>query len=147
SAVEPGEPADPAKMVRRLERRLAEAEAEIAHLRTLLAGDLAADPTTDLAHRRSHALLAAVVTASHDAIVSSDEQHRITTWSPGAERVFGFTAHEAIGRKFSELIPADEPDVRRDEVLKAARAGATLSFTTRRRRKDGQLITVEAVVS
>jgi PAS domain S-box-containing protein len=136
-----------ADTIRRLERRLAEVEAENAHLRTLLASNNAADLATALAHRRSHALLAAIVTASHDAIISSDRQHRITTWNPGAERVFGYTAREAIGQRFSELLPADEPDERRDMKLNAAKAGATVSFTSRRWRKDGKLITVETVVS
>lgn len=139
--------AEPTASVRRLERRLAAAEAEIARLRSLLAGNTAADPAADHALRRSHALLAAVVTASHDAMVSSDEQHRITTWNPGAERVFGYTASEAIGQRFSDLLPANEPDERRDAIVDAARAGATLSFTARRRRKDGSLVSVETVVS
>ena len=146
-AAGPVEPEDAAETIRHLERRLAEAEAELARLRTRLARDDDADSTPHRDHRRSHALLAAVVTASHDAIVSSDEQHRITTWNPGAERIFGYTAQEAIGQTFSELIPADQPDERRDQILRNARAGATLSFTTRRRRKDGTMINVEAVVS
>jgi PAS domain S-box-containing protein len=101
---------------------LAEADAKIAHLRAFLTGDATTDPTTDVARHRSHSLLAAVVTASHDAIVSSDEHHRITTWNPGAERIFGYTAAEAIGRNFSELIPADDQDERRNAVLDDARA-------------------------
>jgi two-component system CheB/CheR fusion protein len=141
------EPADLEATVRRLEYQLAAAEAEIDRLRALLGGNTGADPADDRTHSRSHALLAAVVTASYDAIVSSDEQHRIITWNPGAERIFGYTASEAMGQRFSDLLPADEPDRRRDEIMSAVRAGATLSFIARRRRKDGSLVSVETIVS
>jgi PAS domain S-box-containing protein len=56
---------------------------------------------------RENALLAAIVESSEDAIVSNSLDQRITTWNKGAERMFGFTAEEAIGRPASLYMPPD----------------------------------------
>ena len=55
----------------------------------------------DMAGRLSEALLA----SPSDAIVTTDRDGRIVFWSPGAERIFGFAAHEAVGQSLDLIIP------------------------------------------
>ncbi len=56
---------------------------------------------------REHALLAAIVESSDDAIVSNSLDQRITTWNKGAQRLFGYTAEEAIGQRASLYMPPE----------------------------------------
>jgi PAS domain S-box-containing protein len=87
-------------------------------------------------------LLAAVVESSHDAIYSLGPDDRITSWNPGAEQLFGYTAAEVKGRPVWFLVP---PESREDtsRALKKVRAGEPVSdFETVRRRKDGTDIQV-----
>jgi PAS domain S-box-containing protein len=91
--------------------------------------------------------LAAVVQSSDDAIVSKDLDGVVTSWNAGAERLFGYTAGEAVGRSIRMLIPADRQD-EEDHVLEFIRAGQLVeAFDTIRRRKDGTLVDVSVRVS
>jgi PAS domain S-box-containing protein len=93
------------------------------------------------------ALLAAIIRSSDDAIVSKDLNGNITSWNPAAERMFGYTAAEAVGQNITMVIPDD----RRSEetvVLSRIRSGQSVEhFQTVRRRKDGTLIYVSLTVS
>ncbi|HWU40991.1 MAG TPA: PAS domain S-box protein, partial [Candidatus Acidoferrum sp.] len=87
-------------------------------------------------------LLAAVVESSHDAIVSLDLDARITSWNPGAERLFGYSAEEVKGQQIWFFVP---PESREEttRALKRIRAGELVSdFETIRLRKDGTGIQV-----
>jgi len=101
------------------------------------------DPTEDLSARH----LAKVVESSDDAIISKDLNSIITSWNPGATRIFGYTADEAIGQSIRMLIPdhlQDEEDV----VLAKIRAGERVDhYETVRKRKDGTLRSVSLTVS
>jgi PAS domain S-box-containing protein len=91
--------------------------------------------------------LAAIVESSDDAILSKDLDGVIQTWNRGAQRMFGYTAEEAIGRHITLIIPEDRLQ-EETEVLSRVRAGlSTEHFETVRRRRDGQLIDISLTVS
>jgi PAS domain S-box-containing protein len=91
--------------------------------------------------------LAAVVESSDDAIVSKDLSSTIMSWNRAAERMFGYTAEEAIGRSIRMIIPPDLQS-EEDDVLRRIRAGQTVDhYETRRRRKDGGDILISLTVS
>jgi PAS domain S-box-containing protein len=93
------------------------------------------------------ARLAAIVQSSDDAIVSKDLEGVITSWNAGAERLFGYTAGEAVGRSIRILIPSDRQN-EEDHVLASIRAGFVVEpFDTIRRRKDGTPVDVSVQVS
>ena len=99
--------------------------------------------THDLEHRH----LAKVVESSDDAIVSKDLSSVIVSWNRAAERTFGYSAEEAIGRSIRMIIPADRQG-EEDAVLEAVRAGRSVThFETVRQRKDGSLIDISLTVS
>lgn len=92
-------------------------------------------------------LLAAIVDSSHDAIVSKDLTGRITSWNASAERMFGYTAEEAVGRSIRMIIPADRQS-EEDEVLRRIHLGQCVEhFETIRVRKDGSTIHVSLTIS
>jgi PAS domain S-box-containing protein len=99
--------------------------------------------TDDLTPRH----FAKIVESSDDAIVSKDLNGTILSWNAAAERMFGYTAAEAIGRSIRIIIP----DVRQSEedfVLGQIRVGkAVRNYETVRQRKDGTLIPISLTVS
>jgi PAS domain S-box-containing protein len=87
-------------------------------------------------------LLAAIIGSSQDAIISSDCDGVITVWNPGAERLYGYAASEAIGQPVRLLMP---PARRGEEqtVLGRALAGERVEYyQTERVCKDGSAVTV-----
>jgi PAS domain S-box-containing protein len=91
--------------------------------------------------------LAAIVESSDDAILSKDLNGVIQTWNRGAERMFGYTADEAIGRNITMIIP-EERLPEETEVLTRVRAGLSVEhFETVRKRKDGRPIDISLTVS
>jgi PAS domain S-box-containing protein len=105
----------------------------------------------DLTERRQaeelHTRLAAIVQSSDDAILSKDHDLIIRSWNRGAERLYGYTAEEAIGMLIQRLIP---PDREGEEVRifeRVLRDEHVDHFETRRVRKDGSLVDVSLTVS
>src|ERR671927_257923 len=91
--------------------------------------------------------LAAIVESADDAIVSKTLESIVTSWNRGAERIFGYTAEEMIGRSITVLIPADRPD-EEPAILERVRRGERVDhYETVRRRKDGSLIDISLTVS
>jgi PAS domain S-box-containing protein len=91
--------------------------------------------------------LARVVESSDDAIVSKDLNSIITSWNRAAERMFGYTAAEAVGQSIRMIIPVDRQG-EEDLVLGQIKAGTAIThFETVRQRKDGTLIPISLTVS
>ena len=99
-----------------------------------------------LAEERSRSL-ASIVKSSDDAIVSKDLDGTITNWNRGAERIFGYTAEEAIGRPITIVIPEDRQGEEREILTRIRRGERIEHFETIRQRKHGSLITVSLTVS
>jgi PAS domain S-box-containing protein len=91
--------------------------------------------------------LAKVVESSDDAIISKDLNGIIRSWNRAAERMFGYTQAEALGRSIRMLIP-DELQNEEDTVLDKIRAGEVVDhYETIRRRKDGTTVSISLTVS
>jgi PAS domain S-box-containing protein len=91
--------------------------------------------------------LASIIDYSDDAIVSKNLDGIITSWNSGAERVFGYSASEAIGQPITLVIPQDRQSEER-EILTRIRRGERIDhFETVRQRKNGSLIVVSLTVS
>ena len=91
--------------------------------------------------------LASIVEFSDDAIVSKNLDGVITSWNRGAERVFGYTADEAIGQPITIVIPQDRHDEERAILTRIRRGERIDHFETVRQRKHGSLIVVSLTVS
>jgi PAS domain S-box-containing protein len=91
--------------------------------------------------------LAAIIESADDAIVSKTLDGIITSWNQGAERMFGFTAEEAIGKPITIIIPPEHLD-EEPQILARLRAGIRIEhFETVRMRKDGTLLDISLTVS
>ena len=91
--------------------------------------------------------LSAIVDSSDDAIISKDLNGTITSWNKGAERLFGYTAEELIGKSITLLIPPDRQN-EEPEILARLRKGERVDhFETLRRRKDGTLLDISLTIS
>jgi diguanylate cyclase (GGDEF)-like protein/PAS domain S-box-containing protein len=90
---------------------------------------------------------AAIIQSSGDAIIGKSLDGVIESWNPGAEKVFGYTASEALGNSLMMLIPPDRIDEEREIISRISRGETVSHFETIRRRKDGQLINVSITIS
>ena len=105
----------------------------------------------DLTHQKAMETVAnrlsAIVDSSDDAIVSKNLDGIVQTWNRAAERMFGYSASEAIGRSITFIIPDDRLG-EENEVLSRIRRGQQVDhFDTIRRRKDGTLLPISLTVS
>jgi len=96
---------------------------------------------------RNTGLLAAIVGFSEDAIVSKNLDGIITSWNESAERMFGYTAEEAVGQHITLIVPSD----RRNEevtIIERLRRGESIEhFETVRVRKDGTTLDISLTIS
>ena len=91
--------------------------------------------------------LASIVESSGDAIIGKSLDGTIQSWNDAAERVFGYTAAEAVGRHISLVIPPERL-AEEDQIITTLRAGQRIDhFETERVRKDGRRILVSLTVS
>lgn len=91
--------------------------------------------------------LAAIVESSDDAIISKTLSGRIISWNRAAEKIYGYTAQEAIGRPVSLLLPEGVQDELPDLLEKISRSEVVEHYETCRRRKDGEVIRVSLSIS
>ena len=91
--------------------------------------------------------LSALIESADDAIISKTLQGIITSWNAGAQRIFGYTADEVIGKSITILIPPGHED-EEPAILSRLRAGERIEhYETVRVRKDGTLIDISLTVS
>src|SRR5918911_3518413 len=107
--------------------------------------------TNSLAELQSNELapywLTAIIESAEDAIITKTLDSIITSWNKGAERIFGYTAAEAIGQSVTMLIPADHPD-EEPAILARLRRGERIEhYETVRVRKDGRFVNISLTVS
>ena len=102
---------------------------------------------TNLTQAQASQLLAAIVESSDDAIVSKDVNGIITSWNQAAQRLFGYTADEMIGKPVTLLIPPERHD-EEPGILDSIKRGQSIEhYETVRRRKDGSLLDISLTVS
>jgi PAS domain S-box-containing protein len=89
---------------------------------------------------KAQALLVSIVTSSDSAIYSRTLDGIITSWNPGAEIHFGYSAEEAIGRDISFIIPPELLDEELEIMMKIRQGESVMHHETRRRKKNGELI-------
>jgi PAS domain S-box-containing protein len=91
--------------------------------------------------------LAAIVESSDDAIISTNLDGTITSWNEGAERLYGYTAREIVGKPLASLAPPDHPD-EIPSLLERIKPGERVEhFETVRVRKDGSRVDVSLTIS
>ena len=108
-------------------------------------------------HRRTEAarerlaererLFSAAVESSHDAIVTKSLDGQITGWNPAAERIFGFTAAEAVGQDIDIMVPPERRSEVRDMLSKIGRGEPIEDHDTTRLRSDGSTVPVSLSIS
>lgn len=111
------------------------------------ASKIARDITDIRQAERASAYLGAIIESSDDAIISKDLNGFITSWNKSAERIFGYTAEEVLGRHITIIIPAERL-AEEDKILATLKAGKRIDhFETWRRHKAGHLVPVSLTVS
>jgi PAS domain S-box-containing protein len=91
--------------------------------------------------------LASIVDSSDDAIISKDLKGVITSWNAGAERLFGYTAEEVIGKPVTVLIPQDRLDEEPGILGRILRGERVDHYETVRQHRDGSLVDISLTVS
>jgi len=114
-------------------------------------GCVIALPAMDNTHRpvaeNPLSYYAAIIESSDDAIIGETPDGIITSWNPGAERMFGYSASDAIGRSAQFLIPPDHSQEENDILDHIRRGNVVRGLETVRQRQDGQRIDVSLTVS
>jgi PAS domain S-box-containing protein len=90
---------------------------------------------------------ASIIESSEDAIVSKDRAGIITTWNKGAERLFGYTSKELVGKPITVLFPPDRYDEERKILERINRGERIEHYETVRRRRDGSSVDVSLTIS
>ncbi len=91
--------------------------------------------------------LTAIVQSSNDAIIGKTLEGTITSWNPAAERLYGYSAGEAVGRPISLLVPPDQPDEVPALLERVKRGEFVTNYETTKLAKDGRRIDVSLTMS
>jgi len=106
---------------------------------------------TDVTERKQaeemQARLAAIVESSQDAIAAKTLSGIITSWNPGAEKLYGYSAEEAVGKSVRMLLPPEHMPEEATIVSRVGRGESVRAYDTVRLRKDGSQIDVSVTVS
>jgi PAS domain S-box-containing protein len=106
-----------------------------------------ADITERKRAEEGRARLAAIVNSSDDAIIGKTLEGIITSWNPGAEKMFGYSAAEAIGQPMLMLFPRERVKEEEEILARIARGETVEHFETVRVTKSGKLVNVSATIS
>jgi PAS domain S-box-containing protein len=105
------------------------------------------DVTEDMRTEKALRHLAAIVATTDDAVISKNLNGVITSWNPAAERLFGYTSDEVVGKEITILIPPEWPD-EEPAILARLRRGERIDhYETIRLAKDGRRLDVSLTVS
>jgi len=118
-----------------------------AENRVVGASKIARDITEQKILEEEQAKFAAIVTSSDDAIMSKTLQGIITSWNPGAERIFGYSEQEAIGQPMAMLIPEGRKHEETEILAKISVGERIKHFETVRVKKDGTELNISASIS
>jgi PAS domain S-box-containing protein len=99
------------------------------------------------AQRQILSQFAAIVESSDDAIISNNLDGVITSWNPGAEKLFGYSASEALGQKLLSLLPADRAGEELKILAQIAQGEVPSNFETVRVRKNGTPVDIAVSIS
>jgi PAS domain S-box-containing protein len=95
----------------------------------------------------AQARLAAIVESSDDAIIGKTLEGKIVSWNTGAQRLFGYTAEEAVGQFVTLIIPAERLDEEREILAKLVKGERVEHYETVRVTKDGRLLDISLTSS
>jgi PAS domain S-box-containing protein len=101
----------------------------------------------DVSEQELNRHFAAIVDSTHDAVVSKDLNGIIRTWNQGAQKIFGYTASEVIGKSITILIPEGHQNEEPDILGRIRRGEKVDHYETVRQRKDGSLVNISLTVS
>jgi PAS domain S-box-containing protein len=91
--------------------------------------------------------LAAIVTSSSDAIISQSPEGIMRVWNESAERIFGYSAAEAVGQPAGLIVPAELVEEEQDVIDRIWRGEEVGRYETLRKRKDGRIINVAVAIA
>lgn len=103
--------------------------------------------TGDRAAELALTRMGAIIDASDDAITGTTLDGTFSSWNPGAERLYGYTAGEAIGCSVAMLVPGEQADELPGLLARIAQGERIQHYETRRQTKDGRLLAVDLTIS
>ena len=115
--------------------------------RIIGASKVARDITERKRREVDSARLAAIVSSSDDAIISKRLDGTITSWNAGAERIFGYSADEMIGKPITTIIPPELYDEEKEIIARLSRGERIEHFETTRIGKDGRRVDLSLTIS
>ena len=130
-----------------LEERVRQRTAELARAMQKLQEEALERARAEESSRASRELLEGIVRSTDDAIISKTLEGVITSWNPGAEKLFGYPAGQAIGQSMHMVIPTDRAAEEPEILARIARGERVEHLETVRRRADGTLIDISATIS
>jgi PAS domain S-box-containing protein len=133
-------------LARAFARVMGEANAKTAALQREIAEHRQTEAARDH-HAARERLFSAAVESSSDAIVTKSLDGTITGWNPAAERLFGYTAEEAVGKNIGLIMPPDRTAEARDIVRRIGWGETIEHYETERLRKDGRRVEVVLSIS
>jgi PAS domain S-box-containing protein len=113
----------------------------------LMIGGVGIEMTERIRAERDAARLAAIVQSSEDAIYSRTLDGIVTSWNAAAERIYGYSEQEAVGRHVEFLIPPDHRSEEQQFLARLRRGERIEHFRTKRRTRDGRTIDIALTIS